>query len=179
MWWASRKRGTATTGAPSGSSSAYDPDQIITLYVTPHRWTPFFREAKGRRVIQLDKRRWDYKHQVLASRYVPPWRTFFTIKLIEVLVQARPKALRRTYWHPDKSARHGMRWYARVGRRVWLHEIYCFLLRDRRVANGPSLAEFWGAPQDKQQEAMALRRSSPAQGQAAKSRPEADARRVA
>ncbi len=26
---------------------AYDPDQIITLYVTPHRWTPFFRDEKG------------------------------------------------------------------------------------------------------------------------------------
>lgn len=138
----------------------YDPDQIITLYVTPHRWTPFFREAKDRRVIQLDQRRWDYKHQVLASRYVPPWRTFCTIKLIEVLVQARPKALRRTYWHPDRTARHGMRWYARVGRRVWLHEIYCYLFRDRRVNDGPSLAKFWGAPQDQEQEAMALQRSA-------------------
>ena len=47
---------------------AYDPDQIITLYVTPHRWTPFFRQAIARRVIQLDQRRWDYKHQVLANR---------------------------------------------------------------------------------------------------------------
>ncbi len=27
---------------------AYDPDQIITLFVTPHRWTPFFRDEKDR-----------------------------------------------------------------------------------------------------------------------------------
>lgn len=133
----------------------YDPDQIITLYVTPHRWTPFFREAKDRRVIQLDRRRWDYKHQVLASRYVPAWRTFATIKLIELLVQARPKALRRTYLHPDPTARHGMRWYAKIGRRVWLHEIRCFLFRDRRTAQGPSVAAFWGAPQDAEQNAHA------------------------
>ena len=24
---------------------AYDPDQIQMLYVTPHRWTPYFRDA--------------------------------------------------------------------------------------------------------------------------------------
>lgn len=132
----------------------YDPDQIITLYVTPHRWTPFFREVKDRRIIQPDKRRWDYKHQVLASRHVPPWRTFATIKLIELLVQARPKALRRTYFHPDPTARHGMRWYARIGRRVWLHEVLCFLFRDRRVEAGPTVEEFWGPPQDAGQEAM-------------------------
>jgi anaerobic magnesium-protoporphyrin IX monomethyl ester cyclase len=135
----------------------YDPDQIVTLYVTPHRWAPFFREAKDRRVIQLDQRRWDYKHQVLANRYVPAWRTFFTIKLIEVLVQVRPKALHRTLLHPDPTARHGMRWYARMGRRVWLHEIWCYLFRDRRTVAGPALAEFWGAPQDHEQESMTVR----------------------
>lgn len=132
----------------------YDPDQIITLFVTPHSWTPFFREARDRRVIQLDQRRWDYKHQVLANRSVPAWRTFFTIKLIEVLVQMRPRALRRTLWHPDPTARHGMRWYARVGRRVWLHEIWCYLFRDRRTAAGPSLATYWGTAHA--EEAMAL-----------------------
>ena len=136
----------------------YDPDQIVTLYVTPHRWTPFFREVKDRRVIQLDQRRWDYKHQVLASRHVPPWRTFATIKLIEILVQARPKALRRALWHPDPTARHGMRWYARMGRRVWLYGVACFVFRDRRVASGPSVSSFWGAPQDDQEESMAARR---------------------
>ncbi len=136
----------------------YDPDQIITLFVTPHRWTPFFREAKDRPVIQLDQRRWDYKHQVLASRHVPAWRTFLWIKCIEVLVQARPKALYRTYLNPDPVARHGMRWYSRIGRRVWLHEIFCFLFRDRRVENGPTLADYWGAPQDAEQEALGTSR---------------------
>jgi anaerobic magnesium-protoporphyrin IX monomethyl ester cyclase len=36
---------------------AYDPDQIQMLYVTPHRWTPYFKLAAGRRVIQTDRRR--------------------------------------------------------------------------------------------------------------------------
>ncbi len=138
---------------------AYDPDQIITLFVTPHRWTPFFRDEKDRPVIQLDQKRWDYKHQVLASRHMPAWRSFLWVKLIEVLVQTRPRALFRTYLHPDRAARHGMRWYARIGRRVWLHEVWTFLTRDTRIANGPTLAEFWGAPQVAEQEALSTRRA--------------------
>ena len=126
---------------------AYDPDQITTMYVTPHRWTPFYRLAQARHVIQLDQRRWDYRHQVLRTR-MAPWRVFLWVKLIEVLVQARPRALRRTYFHPDRAAGHGMRWYSRMGRRVWLHEWMEFLFRDRRVASGPTLRQFWGEPQD-------------------------------
>jgi anaerobic magnesium-protoporphyrin IX monomethyl ester cyclase len=132
----------------------YDPDQIITLFVTPHRWTPFFRDAKDRKVIQLEKRRWDYKNQVLENRHLPPWATFMCVKLLEVLVQARPKALMRTYFHPDRTARAGMQWYSRIGRRVWLHEVWWFLTRDRFVKGGPTLAQFWGAPQDNQEEAL-------------------------
>lgn len=127
---------------------SYDPDQITALYITPHRWTGYFRQALGRKVIQADQRRWDYKHQVLATRYMSPWRVTLMVKLIELLVQARPKALRRTMFHPDKKLRHGMRWYARMGRRVWFHEWWVFLFRDRRVKNGPTLQAFWGEPQD-------------------------------
>src|SRR5882757_211121 len=71
---------------------SYDPDQIQTLYVTPHRWTPFFRIAKDRRVIQTDQSRWDYKHQVLATRHMAPWRLILWVKCIEAIVQLRPKA---------------------------------------------------------------------------------------
>jgi len=134
---------------------SYDADQILTLYATPHRWTPFFREAAGRRVIQLDRRRWDYKTQVLDNPRLPAWRVFMWVKAIEVLVQARPKALWRTYLQPDRRARQGMRWYARMGRRVWLHEVWAFLWRDRRVHDGPKLAEYWGAPQDGEERALA------------------------
>ena len=132
----------------------YDPDQIITLYVTPHRWTPFFRDAKDRKVIQLEKRRWDYKNQVLENKHLPPWLTFVAIKSLEVLVQARPKALARTYFHPDRVARAGMQWYSRIGKRVWLYEVWWFLTRDHFAKNGPTLAQFWGAPQDREEEAL-------------------------
>ncbi|MCB1506653.1 MAG: magnesium-protoporphyrin IX monomethyl ester anaerobic oxidative cyclase [Hyphomicrobiaceae bacterium] len=132
---------------------AYDPDQIQMLYVTPHRWTPFFRLAADRVVIQEDRRRWDYKHQVLATRHMPPWRILLWVKLTEAVLQARPKALYRTYLHPDAQVRWAMRWYSRIGRRVWPYEIIRFLL-EPLVRNGRSVRQFWGAPQDEEEEAM-------------------------
>ncbi|TPK96466.1 MULTISPECIES: magnesium-protoporphyrin IX monomethyl ester anaerobic oxidative cyclase [unclassified Mesorhizobium] len=137
---------------------AYDPDQIQALYVTPHRWTPFFRIARDRKVIQQDVRLWDYKHQVLHMTRLKPWMLFFAVKLIEVAVQSRPKALARILFHPDPEQRHSMRWYTKMGRRVWFREVWGFLVRDGRVTDGPTLAEFWGAPQDAEEESMIVRR---------------------
>lgn len=121
----------------------YDPDQIMSVYATPHRWTPFFEESRDRRVIQLDQGLWDYKHQVLATRHLPPWRVFLWVKLIEARLQLRPKALWRSYCHPDPKIRHAMRWYTAMGRRVFLHEVRGFLFREKRVGRGPRLADFW------------------------------------
>jgi len=122
---------------------AYDPDQIMSVYATPHRWTPFYLQSKHRRVIQPDQRLWDYKHQVLETRRVPPWRVFLWVKVIEARLQLRPKALWRSYLHPDPEIRHAMRWYTRMGRRVFLHEVLGFFVRERRLKAGPSLAQFW------------------------------------
>jgi anaerobic magnesium-protoporphyrin IX monomethyl ester cyclase len=135
---------------------SYDPDQIQLLYVTPHRWTPYFRLATGRQVIQADQSKWDYKHQVLATRHMPAWRTLVWFKFTEMVLQCRPKALWRTFLHPDPGLRHAMRWYSRMGRRVWPSEIAGFLW-EARLRNGPSLVAFWGAPQDAEEEAMATR----------------------
>ena len=137
---------------------SYDPDQIQMLYVTPHRWTPYFRLATERRVIQTDRRRWDYKHQVLATRHMAPWRVLVWFKFTEFVVQSRPKALARVLFHPDRGLRHAMRWYTQMGRRVWPYEIWNFVFRDRRTKAGPSLAAFWGAPQDSEEESMSARR---------------------
>ncbi|MGX5848181.1 magnesium-protoporphyrin IX monomethyl ester anaerobic oxidative cyclase [Mesorhizobium sp. PL10] len=137
---------------------AYDPDQIQALYVTPHRWTPFFRIAQDRKVIQTDARLWDYKHQVLQMTRLKPWMLFFSVKLIEVAVQSRPRALARILFHPDPEQRHSMRWYTQMGRRVWFREVWGFLALDRRLKDGPTLAEFWGAPQDQEEESMVVMR---------------------
>lgn len=133
---------------------SYDPDQIQMLYVTPHRWTPFFRLAAARRVIQTDQRRWDYKHQVLATRHMAPWRVLLWVKFMEAALQCRPKALYRTFLQPDRRLRHAMRWYSEMGRRVWPFELKNFFFRDRHLRNGPTVGEFWGAPQDLEEQSM-------------------------
>lgn len=133
---------------------AYDPDQIQTLYITPHRWTPYYRVAAGRKVVQTDISKWDYKHQVLATQKVPPWRVLFWVKFIEAIMQLRPRSLWRLCTHPDRAIRAAMRWYYRIGRKVWFYEIWSFLFRDHLQKNGPSLEVFWGEPQDGEQYAM-------------------------
>jgi anaerobic magnesium-protoporphyrin IX monomethyl ester cyclase len=125
----------------------YDPDQIMSLYVTPHRWTDYYQQAANRRVIQLDQTKWDYKHQVLATAHLPPWRIFLWIKLVEILIQLRPPVLWRTLFHADPAYRHGMGWFMRMGRRVWQQEWWTFFFRDHRVLHGPTLQQFWGTPE--------------------------------
>jgi len=135
---------------------SYDPDQIMSVYVTPHRWTPYFRIAQDRKIIQTDQRKWDYKHQVLKTKAMPPWRIHLWVKLVEVALQIRPRALWRNLFHPDREVRHGMRWYTRMGRRVWIHEVLNFFFRDRRLKNGPTVREFWGEPQDAEEQSMVI-----------------------
>ncbi len=122
----------------------YDPDQIMSVYATPHRWTPFFATSAHRKVIEPDLRRWDYKHQVLDCPNVPPWRVFLWVKLIEMSLQLRPTALMRTYCHPDADIRHAMRWYTRMGRRVVLREMLGFK-GGRHRAKAQTVADFWGS----------------------------------
>jgi anaerobic magnesium-protoporphyrin IX monomethyl ester cyclase len=121
----------------------YDPDQIQLLYVTPHAWTPFFDTVAGKRIVQADQRMWDYKHQVLETAHLSPWQVLCCVKLLEAAMQLRPRSLLRCLAHPDPSLRHAMRWYYRMGRRVWIREIWSFLARERHETEGPSLARLW------------------------------------
>jgi anaerobic magnesium-protoporphyrin IX monomethyl ester cyclase len=70
-----------------------------------------------------------------------------------MVLQCRPKALYRTFLNPDRGLRHAMRWYAQMGRRVWFHEVRGFL-RDPLLRNGPTVRQFWGAPQDAEEQSM-------------------------
>ena len=134
---------------------SYDPDQINAMYVTPHRWTPFYRESAGRRVVEPDQSRWDYRHQVLATG-VPPWRVFLWMKLTEAVLQLRPRALRRVIAHRDRAIRKALRWCYGVGRRAWLFEVRSFFSRQRRQRSDVTLEELWGAPQDADEEAHTI-----------------------
>lgn len=125
---------------------SYDPDQIQLLYVTPHRWTQFFKDSAERQVIQMDQRKWDYKHQVLATRHMHAWMVLLWVKYIEAVMQLRPRSLKRVFAHPDLPIRAAMKWYYRIGRKVWLYEIWNFILRDRPKASGLKLSKFWSRP---------------------------------
>jgi anaerobic magnesium-protoporphyrin IX monomethyl ester cyclase len=137
---------------------SYDPDQIQTLQVTPHRWTPYYRIAKDRTVIQTDRTKWDYKHQVLAMKDMKPWQLLIWVKFIEIVAQTRPRALRRFIWHPDRKIHHAIRWYYKMGRRVWLREIWHFVFKDRFLRDGIRLTDFNGEPQDDEEVSMEVKR---------------------
>jgi anaerobic magnesium-protoporphyrin IX monomethyl ester cyclase len=139
---------------------AYDPDQVQLLYVTPHRWTPYFDLAAERRVVQTDRRRWDYKHQVLETRHLSPRVVLACVKAMEVALQLRPRALARVVAHRDAAVRQGMRWYYQMGVRVWRHEILRFAFRESRTSDGPTVREMWGAPQASEEQSMVVLRRS-------------------
>ena len=82
----------------------YDPDLLNAMYVTPHRWTGFYKENELREVIDADQSRWDYRHQILATRHLRPWQIFTLVKLTEAVVHLRPRALRRAWLTRMRSA---------------------------------------------------------------------------
>jgi anaerobic magnesium-protoporphyrin IX monomethyl ester cyclase len=87
-----------------------------------------------------------------------PWRTLLWFKFIEMVMQARPRALYRVLLHPDLGLRHAMRWYTQMGRRVWPYEIRNFF-RDPLRKDGPTVVAFWGAAQDAEETSMAVQSS--------------------
>ena len=122
---------------------SYDPDQIQLLYVTPHRWTPYFEEIKDRAIILTDRRKWDYKHQVIEMQYMSPALVILCVKFIELIMQTRPKALKRLLFHQDARLRSAMRWYTNIGRRVWFWELYQFFFVTKLTKKKITLGEFW------------------------------------
>ena len=71
-------------------------------------------------------------------------------------MQARPKAILRTLFMGDRDFLQGMRWYVKMGRRVWLHEVWEFLFKTKIMKNGPTLKEFYGASLASQEYSMKL-----------------------
>ncbi|HEY8696324.1 MAG TPA: radical SAM protein [Rhizomicrobium sp.] len=124
----------------------YDPDLLNAMYVTPHRWTPFYWDNAEREVVQAKRAKWDYRHQVLGTRYLKPWQIFALVKLTEVIIHLRPKALARLIGDRDGARRRAFRWCIRNASGVWLDEILEFLFRNRPRKGLGSLREFWGEP---------------------------------
>jgi len=122
---------------------SYDPDQIQTIFATPHRWTPYYEMKKESEVILTDLRKWDYKHQVLANKNMPPWMVMLCVKFLEVILQTRPKTLRRILFHKEPHVRKAMRWYTRIGRNVWFWELCQFFFVTKLTKEKITLEEFW------------------------------------
>lgn len=122
---------------------SYDPDQVQLLYVTPHKWTPYFEDVKDKEIILTDQRKWDYKHQVIATRYLKPWVVILYVKLIEIIMQMRPLALKRLLFHKEARLRSAMRWYTNIGRRVWIWELYQFFFVTKLTKQKIKMNEFW------------------------------------
>ena len=127
----------------------YDPDQVTSVYATPHRWTPFHGQSAHRRVLQTDLRMKDHKHQVLETSQVPAWRVFLWVKLIEATLQLRPRALWRIFRQSDTTLRHAMLWYTKMGRSVWHQEFRDFIGHPARP--GTAVADFWDSGQRPEQ----------------------------
>jgi len=122
---------------------SYDPDQVQLLYVTPHKWTPYFEEVKDKNIILTDQRKWDYKHQVIATQFLKPWMVILYVKLIELIMQTRPSAIFRLLFHKEARLRSAMRWYTRIGRRVWFWEMYQFFFVTKLAKEKVKMKDFW------------------------------------
>lgn len=122
---------------------SYDPDQVQLLYVTPHKWTPYFEDVKHKEIVLTDQRKWDYKHQVIATQYLKPWVVILYVKAIEIIMQTRPRAIMRLFFHKEARLRSAMRWYTRIGRRVWFYELYQFFFVTKLTKDKIIMNDFW------------------------------------
>lgn len=122
---------------------SYDPDQVQLLYVTPHKWTPYYEDVKEKEIILTDQRKWDYKHQVIKTSFLKPWVVILYVKLIELIMQTRPAAIKRLLFHKEARLRSAMRWYTRIGRRVWFWELYQFFFVTKLTRERVQMKDFW------------------------------------
>jgi anaerobic magnesium-protoporphyrin IX monomethyl ester cyclase len=101
----------------------YDGDWLNAMYVTPHSWTPFGREVAERPLVETDQGKWDYRHQVLAQKYLAPWQLFVAVKWLEFRFHVRPTRLWDLIRCQERSQRYQLLWtYLHIGS-VWLSEI--------------------------------------------------------
>jgi anaerobic magnesium-protoporphyrin IX monomethyl ester cyclase len=125
----------------------YDPDLLNAMYVTPHRWTDFYRDNEAREVVEPNQSRWDYRHQILGTRHLRPWQIFALVKLTEAIVHLRPRALLRHLFYADRHQRRAYRWSFRHASRVWFAEMVEFLRGHSSVSSvsgARTLAELAG-----------------------------------
>ena len=113
-----------------------DSDILNAMYLTPHFWTAQGKSVDPYQVIQTDLNKWSYRNQVLATRYLKPFKLFLGVKLTEILFHLRPKALKRLETGNDKRYLQIMRHSMWVGIKVVLAEIFEFFFQTKFSAQG-------------------------------------------
>lgn len=114
----------------------YDGDLLNAMYATPHSWTRFAAAQAGRRVVQTDQRRWDYRHQVLEQSRMGPWQLLLAVKWLELRFHVRPRRLWRIA-QMDSWRRRQMLWCHWRTSKVWLGEILESFVAARHHARAP------------------------------------------
>jgi anaerobic magnesium-protoporphyrin IX monomethyl ester cyclase len=111
----------------------YNGDFVNVTYVTPHNWTAFGRQARGRPVVQKDLSKWDYRHQILSQQNLSPWKIFLAVKWLEFCFHLRPGKLWAILKMKDRSLRRQLLWSLVHTGLVWLAEL--LLLRMTRPSD--------------------------------------------
>jgi anaerobic magnesium-protoporphyrin IX monomethyl ester cyclase len=119
----------------------YDGDYLNAMYVTPHAWTPFAEEVRGREIVQPDQSKWDYRHQVLAQESLRPWQLFLAVKWLELRFHLRLRRLWSLLREGDRLRRRQRSWMYRHIALVWLAEVFEFLFRTSFAMRPVTLAE--------------------------------------
>jgi anaerobic magnesium-protoporphyrin IX monomethyl ester cyclase len=125
---------SATMRGVQARLALYEGDWLNAMYVTPHDWTPFGQAARRRDLVEPDQRKWDYRHQVLAQKYLEPWQLFAWVKWIELWFHLRPSRLWGALRSLDRFRRRQLLWVLCHIGMVWLGEVLEFL--HNRVLKG-------------------------------------------
>jgi anaerobic magnesium-protoporphyrin IX monomethyl ester cyclase len=141
----------------------YEGDWLNAMYVTPHDWTPFGREALRREVVEPDPTKWDYRHQVLGQKYLRPWQLFLWVKWVELWFHLRPRRLWAALRTGGRFRRRQLLWVLLHVGLVWLGEVWEFVgaapFRRRRSRPGGA------TPDERGRRATALRSTGPPAGE--------------
>ena len=131
----------ASLRATRSRLARYEGDWLNAMYVTPHDWTPFGREAMLGEVVESDQTRWDYRHQVLGQQYLKPWQLFLWVKWLELWFHLRPSRLWARFTARGRFRRWQLFWVLWHIGRVWLGEVLEFVgraIRKRRTRSPAS-----------------------------------------
>jgi anaerobic magnesium-protoporphyrin IX monomethyl ester cyclase len=123
----------------------YDGDYLNAMYATPHAWTPLGGGSLGRRVVQLDRSKWDYRHQVLAEEKLRPWQLFLAVKWLELRFHVTPGRIWSLIRGGDAESRRQRGWVLRHVALVWLAEVAEFLIGRSSAKQPVTLNELIGS----------------------------------